>query len=437
MIRQIAIVGTGYVGLTTGACLASLGHNVVCADVDVEKVEQLRRAEVDILEPGLPELVAEGVAVGRLTFVVGAKRVFRASRPPIEAIFLCVPTPTGPDGAADLTAIESVIGEIREVLPQGCIVVNKSTVPVGTAARMERLLARKDISVVANPEFLSEGTAVRNFLYPERIVVGASNQHAAEGIAALYAKLGAPIVLTDTHSAELGKYAANCFLAMKLSYVNAIAELCERVGANVTDVTGSMGLDSRIGPAFLQPGPGWGGPCLPKDARALLQLASGMDLEFSLLEATITTNERQFARIVEKVRLAHGGTLAGARVGFLGLTFKAGTGDLRSSPALTVAQRLAAGGAVVQAYDPQVPVEKPGVTTGVRITSSPEAAAKNASVLVLLTEWPEFRKLDWPAIARQLDGKLVIDTRNHLDPEELAQAGLTWQGVGFGQATAC
>lgn len=435
-VRRIAVVGTGYVGLTTGACLGSLGHRVVCADVDVGKVERLRCGQVDILEPGLPELVTEGIASGRLEFVGGAAQVFTTSDPPVEVVFLCVPTPAGPHGATDLTAVASVIREVRELLPPGCVVVTKSTVPVGTAARVERLLDRQDVAVVSNPEFLREGTAVRDFLKPDRIVIGASNQNAAERVAGLYAKLGAPTVLTDTASAELAKYAANCFLAMKLSYVNALAEFCERVGADVGDVTEGMGYDRRIGQSFLRPGPGWGGSCLPKDTESLLRVALDVGLPFPLLEAAIATNERQFELVVDKVRWACGGTLTGARVGLLGLTFKAGTDDLRSSPAIEVARRLVGEGAAVQAYDPQVPTALPGVAKGVEVASSPAAAAKDASVLVLLTEWPEFRELDWSVIARRLKGTRIIDTRNHLDPAALSRAGLTWQGIGLGGVTS-
>ena len=303
--RRIAVVGTGYVGLTTGACLASLGHRVVCADVDAIKVERLRAGDIGIREDGLAELVNEGVAAGRLSFVVGAGAALKeleADGAPVEVMFLCVPTPMGVGGIADLNAVEAVIEETRAALPPGCVVVNKSTVPVGTAARTAELLERDDVGVVSNPEFLREGSAVRDFLNPDRIVVGSSQQDAAERVAALYARLGAPTVLTDAASAEMIKYAANCFLAMKLSYVNAMAELCERLDADIADVTEGIGYDKRIGQAFLSPGPGWGGSCLPKDTHALLQVADAADFEFRLLRATIDTNTRQFQRMVDKIR---------------------------------------------------------------------------------------------------------------------------------------
>ncbi|MBV9730593.1 MAG: UDP-glucose/GDP-mannose dehydrogenase family protein, partial [Pseudonocardiales bacterium] len=307
-VRRIAVIGSGYVGLTTGACLASLGHRVVCADVDEGKVAQLSAGELPILEPGLPELVAQGLAAGRLRFVVGAAAAVGQGPEAAEVMFLCVPTPMGAGGAADLSAVEAVVTEVRTLLPAGCVVVNKSTVPVGTAARTAQLLARPDVAVVSNPEFLREGSAVEDFLNPDRIVVGCDAQDAAERVAALYARLGAPTVLTDAASAELVKYAANCFLAMKLSYVNTIAELCERFGADVLDVTEGIGYDRRIGQAFLQPGPGWGGSCLPKDTHALLQVCAAVGFDFPLLQASLDTNTRQQHRMVEKVRDAVGGS---------------------------------------------------------------------------------------------------------------------------------
>ena len=290
--RHIAVVGTGYVGLTTGACLASLGHRVVCADLDAKKIEKLRAGEIGIQETGLAELVAEGLAAGRLSFVVGAGAALAelaGEDRAVQVVFMCVPTPMGVGGVADLSAVEAVVEEVRSMLPAGAVLVNKSTVPVGTADRTVELLDRPDIAVVSNPEFLREGSAVRDFLNPDRIVVGSSQPDAAERVAALYARLGAPTVLTDPASAEMIKYAANCFLAMKLSYVNALAELCERLGADIKDVTEGIGYDRRVGQAFLSPGPGWGGSCLPKDTHALLQVADAADFEFRLLRATIDT----------------------------------------------------------------------------------------------------------------------------------------------------
>ncbi|MDX3662009.1 UDP-glucose/GDP-mannose dehydrogenase family protein [Streptomyces sp. ID05-26A] len=427
-VRRIAVVGTGYVGLTTGACLASLGHRVVCADVDAGKVERLSRGEVDILEPRLAELVAEGLASGRLSFVLGAS----AAVADAEVVFLCVPTPMGVGGIADLHAVESVVDETRDLLPSGTVIVNKSTVPVGTSIRTAELLRRDDVAVVSNPEFLREGSAVHDFLNPDRIVVGCDQQDAAERVAALYARLGAPTVLTDAASAEMVKYAANCFLAMKLSYVNAVAELCERLGANITDVTEGMGYDKRIGQAFLNPGPGWGGSCLPKDTHAMLQVADAADFEFRLLRATIDTNERQRQRMVEKVRLAvtgkRGGSLSHVRLGLLGLTFKAGTDDLRDSPALAVAALLRQAGAELVGYDPAL---AGGTDLGpVSVVDDPYQAAKDVDALVVLTEWPEFRSLDWARLAETVRQPVVVDTRNLLDPDVIRRAGLTCTSLG-------
>ncbi|PVZ03899.1 UDP-glucose dehydrogenase family protein [Actinomycetospora cinnamomea] len=455
--RRVAVVGTGYVGLTTGACLASLGHQVVCADIDAVKVERLRRGVVDIVEPGLSELVSEQVSAGRLSFVVGAAQAVSAGFPgegagelDAEIVFLCLPTPMGVGGVADLRAVEAVVEETRDLLAPGTVVVNKSTVPVGTTVRTAELLDRADVSVVSNPEFLREGSAVHDFLNPDRIVVGCDTAEAAERVAALYARLGAPTVLTDAASAELMKYAANCFLAMKLSYVNAMAELCERVGADISDVTEGIGYDRRIGQAFLSPGPGWGGSCLPKDTHALLQVADAADFEFRLLRATIDTNTRQRQRIVDKVRAAvtgrRTGSLTRVRLGLLGLTFKAGTDDLRDSPALAIAALLRQAGADLVGYDPAlvaggsdgaVDGAVEGVAReveGVPLVSDPVEAAQGAEAVVVLTEWPVFRTLDWSAMAGVMKQPVVVDTRNLLDPATLRRAGLT--GIGLGRREA-
>jgi UDPglucose 6-dehydrogenase len=436
--RRIVVVGTGYVGLTTGACLASLGHRVLCADVDSSKVERLRAGKIDIREPGLAEMVGETVAAGRLAFVTGARTALEElaeDGSPCEVLFVCVPTPMGIGGIADLSAVEAVIEEVRTVLPPGAIVVNKSTVPVGTAERTAELLDRSDVAVVSNPEFLREGSGVYDFLHPDRIIVGSDAQDAAERVAALYARLGAPTVLTDWASAEMIKYAANCFLATKLSYVNAIAELCERLGADVADVTEGLGYDKRIGQSYLSPGPGWGGSCLPKDTSALLQLSDSVDFEFRLLRAAIETNTRQSQRIVEKIRGAvtgkRNGSLSRKRITLLGLAFKAGTSDLRDSPALAVAALLRQAGADLQAFDPAISSEAPGVDTDLlTVVDDPYVAAKDADALVILTEWPEFRGLDWPQLAGVVRRPLLVDTRNLVDPDVLRRAGFSWVAVG-------
>ena len=446
-----AVIGTGYVGLTTGACLASLGHRAVCSDVDAAKIARLSRGSVDIGEPGLPGLVADGLATGRLEFTASSPAAVEGA----DFAFLCVPTPMGPGGAADLGALESVLAEIGPVLPHGCVLVCKSTVPVGTCARVAELVGRPDVAVVSNPEFLREGSAVRDFLNPDRIVVGADSPRAADRVAALYALPDTPVVRTGPAAAELVKYAANCFLATKLSFANSLAELCERLGADIADVAEGMGHDRRIGHSFLRPGPGWGGSCLPKDTAALLRTAADADFDFEVLDAAVRANERQRARIADKVAECCG-PLEGARLGLLGLTFKAGTDDLRDSPALAVAAELAARGAELLACDPGVrdgstldgPVRDGPVLDGpdldgavrdgpvldgsvpVALVDDPYEVAKGADGLVLLTEWPQFRDLDWPRVAGLLAGRVVVDTRNHLDPRELRAAGIAWHGTG-------
>ncbi|MCP2237585.1 UDPglucose 6-dehydrogenase [Prauserella halophila] len=416
------MVGTGYVGLTTGACLASLGHQVTCADVDRVKVARLSAGRVDIVEPGLPELVSRGIAEGTLSFVVGAA----GAAVEADAVFLCVPTPMGAGGAADLRAVEEVVAELADHLPSGCAVVTKSTVPVGTTQRISALLGRTDVPVVSNPEFLREGSAVRDFLRPDRIVVGSETAEAARMVVDLYSALGAPSVVTDAASAELVKYAANCFLAMKLSYVNSVAELCERFGADIDSVTEGMGYDRRIGRSFLEPGPGWGGSCLPKDTSALLRMSESVGFGFDLLGAAAAENLAQRERVIAKIAKAVGGDLSGARIGLLGLAFKAGTNDLRDSPALGVASVLCAHGAEVAAYDPAIAEEQPGML----VVDSPYRAAKDADAVVVLTEWPEFRKLDWHVMAEAMHGDTVLDTRNLLDPTTVLSTGLSWQGIG-------
>ncbi|MEV6641573.1 UDP-glucose/GDP-mannose dehydrogenase family protein [Amycolatopsis sp. NPDC051371] len=429
MAEHIGIVGAGYVGLTSAACFARLGHRVTCVDADAAKVDQLGRGEVAIAEPGLPELVAQGLGDGTLTFTDAQAELYGA-----DLVFLCLPTPPDRDGRPDLGVLETVVAQLGRLLRPGCVVVTKSTVPVGTAARLPGLLRRDDLPVVANPEFLREGHAVEDFLHPDRVVVGTDppGSAAAHRVARLYEPSGAPLVTTDSASAELAKYASNAFLAVKLSYVNVLAELCERFGADVREVARTMGLDARIGPEFLAPGPGWGGSCLPKDTSALLHAAESAGIEFGILRDAVRVNTRQRARVMRAVRLAvtgsAAGSLAGARIGLLGLAFKAGTGDLRDSPALAVAAELARAGAELTAHDPAVGAV-PGLDV-VQVVDDPYLVAKDAAALVVLTEWPQFRDLDWSRLAASAAHAVVVDTRNLLDSGELAHAGFTHVGVG-------
>ncbi len=379
-----------------------------------------------VVEHGLGELLAEGLASGRLQFVVGAATAATDA----EFVFLCVPTPQDADGSADLSFVEAAAAEIEPVLGSGAIVVNKSTVPVGSTKVVERVLRRPDVRVVSNPEFLREGSAIDDFLHPDRVVVGADDREAAVAVAGLYASLGAQVVVTDPASAETIKYAANAFLATKLSFVNTIAAVCEGVGADVDDVVVGLGLDRRIGREFLRPGPGWGGSCFPKDTRALVRIAHDAGYRFELLEGVLAVNDAQFDRVVAKVRRAADGVLRGARVGVWGLTFKARTDDLRDSPAVTIVERLLALGVRVRIYDPTVHEPRPGVPDGVEICTDPYGAVDGAQVLLVLTEWDEFCDLDPVKTASLMTTPHVVDARNLLDRTTWQDAGFALQGIG-------
>ena len=421
-MSRIAVIGTGYVGLTAGACFAHLGHHVLCADIDADKVERLSRGEVPILEAGLPELVQEGLEARRLKFVLGAAKAASSC----EFAYLCVPTPQGPDGSADLTYLRQAAAEIGPVLLPEAVVVNKSTVPVGSTRVVEEVIARDDVAVVSNPEFLREGSAVRDFLHPDRIVIGSDDQHAAARVSDLFRTLNAPVIVTDPASAEMIKYASNAFLAAKLSFVNAVANVCEAVGADVRDVLLGMGYDKRIGFEFLKPGPGWGGSCFPKDVAALIHIAAEGGYDFALLRGVADVNREQFDRITEKVVEMAEGSVEGKTVAVWGLTFKARTDDLRQSPALEVIDRLRRRGAHVQAYDPAAhrPVD------GIAQCGDAYAACEGAAVLVVLTEWDEFRRLDFSKVASLLAHRKVVDARNLLDPAALRRLGFSYTGVG-------
>ena len=431
---SIAIVGTSYVGLTTGACLAQLGHQVTCADIDADKIELLNRGEIPIVEEGLADVVAAARAAGRLEFVLGAATAAAVA----DVVFLCVPTPQGEDGSADLSYIQAAATEIGPSLRPGSIIVNKSTVPVGSTRVVERAVRRDDVHVVSNPEFLREGTAVQDFLNPDRVVIGAADRTAAERVAALYDGLDVKILITDPASAETIKYAANGFLAMKISFVNAVAAMCEAVGADVAAVVEGIGSDTRIGPAFLNPGPGWGGSCFPKDSRALVRIAQDHGYNFSMMRGVIEVNDQQRSRMVDKVIRALDGhersVLSGSRVGVLGLTFKAGTDDLRDSPSIAVIRDLIHFGAEISAYDPTVvdPLHpaRAAALEGITLCTDPYAAAADADVVVILTEWPQFKELDMDKLATLMAGKAIVDTRNVLDPVAVRSAGLVYDGVG-------
>jgi UDPglucose 6-dehydrogenase len=426
---DVAVIGAGYVGLTTAACLAHLGHRVLCADIIPERVEALSRGDVPIVEQGLDQLVTEGLETGRLDFVLGAAEAARSS----EFVYLSVPTPQGLDGAADLSYIEAAAREIGPVLPAEAVVINKSTVPVGSTRVVEKELGRADVYVVSNPEFLREGSAVSDFLQPDRVVIGSDDQSAAIRVAALYVGVPAPLMVTDPASAETIKYASNAFLATKLSFVNAVAAVCEAVGADVNDVVLGMGYDQRIGHEFLKPGPGWGGSCFPKDSSALVRIAEEAGYDFGLLKGVIAVNDEQFDRVADKIESMVGGDLSACTVAVWGLTFKARTDDLRESPSLEVISRLLDRGATIQAHDPTVDVAPDGsVWDDIEIGADPYAVCDGADVLAVLTEWDDYRWLDFDKVADAMATPRVVDTRNLLERSGLLRRGFDYVGIGRG-----
>jgi UDPglucose 6-dehydrogenase len=424
---RVGVVGVGYVGLTTAVCVAAAALNTVAVDIDSERVRKLTAGIPVIDEPELPKLLRDGLARGVLAFSADFGAL--ADR---DVVFVCVPTPSADDGRADLGAVRSAVDRLRNVLRRGAIVALKSTVPVGTTSAMADRLRDKEIRVVSTPEFLREGRAVHDFRHPDRLVIGTHDESAAGVVQRSYGLGAEPVLRMSPESAELAKYASNAFLAVKLSYANSLATLCARVGADIGDVTGCMGADRRIGPDFLRPGPGWGGSCLPKDTAALLHTARRHGVSFVEVEAARRTNTAQAPRIATALRHRIGRPLTGCRITALGLTFKAATGDTRDSPALAACLKLAEDGAQVMGYDPQLPNLDPTALQRARVTAvdDPYRAAKAAEAIVVLTEWPQFRDLDWHAIARDAPLALVLDTRNTLDPAAVQAAGLAYLGNG-------
>ncbi len=428
--ETVAVIGAGYVGLPSAASLAHFGHHVTLAERDPERLAALRRGAMPIVEAGLDDLVAAAVASGNLSFTDSAADAVVGA----GFVFLCVATPQGPDGSADLSYVESAAKEVAAHLELGTIVVNKSTVPVGSATMVEQVIGRPDIVVVSNPEFLREGTAVHDSLHPDRIVVGAADTGAAARVGELFAPTGAPLIVTDPTTSETIKYASNAFLATKLSFVNALAGLCEEVGADARDVLLGLGYDKRIGFEFLRPGPGWGGSCLPKDTRALLHIAREAGYDFSLLAGAIASNDEQLSRVVSKVETACGGSVSGATVATWGLTFKANTDDRRDSPSLQIIHRLCELGATIRAFDPTVRAgggeDTPEDLQGLTLCADPYHAATGARVLVVLTEWDQFRWLDFSRVLAVMEESLIVDARNLLDPAALRRLGFGYTGIG-------
>ncbi len=418
--EPIGVVGLGWVGLVTAACLAELGHRVVAREIDAGKVEALRSGRLPFYEPDLAELVERNSE--RLEFTTELEPL-RSTR----LAFICVGTPPTPSGDADLSAVNAAVEELS--VEGGPALVMKSTVPVGTGNRVRS--SAPGTAYVSCPEFLQEGTAVKNFLEPDRVVIGADagDESAADSVADLYEPLGSPIVRTDVSSAEMIKLASNAFLATKISFINEIANVCDEVGADVTEVARGMGLDERIGPRFLNAGLGFGGSCFPKDTQALKILAGNSGYHFQLLSAVIEVNDLQKRRVLSKLT-RHLGSLSGKRIALLGVAFKPDTDDMREASSLVLASRLQGEGAQVSAYDPVAEEAARAQLPGVDIRGSASEALEGADGAVLVTEWPEFAEIDWAAAAKRMKTPLLVDGRNFLDPEELRAAGFTYEAIG-------
>lgn len=426
--ERIAVVGVGYVGATTAACMAELGHDVGVFDIDPAKVDAIASGRAPIFEAGLDELVARHTTSRRLRASMDLNEIVSSA----AFVFLCVPTPSGPDGSADLTYLEEASRMVGPLLMPGAVVINKSTVPVGSTQVVASQLNRDDVEVASNPEFLREGTAVRDFMAPDRVVIGSDRAEVATRVAALYESLGdIDFVHTDPASAELIKYASNAYLATRLSFINAVAEVCEALGGDISEVARGIGLDSRIGPEFLNPGPGWGGSCFPKDTRAMVAMADQAGFDFRFLRGVIESNEQQFELIAQRALEMAGVAPTDARIAVLGLAFKAGTDDVRNSPAVEIANRLVAAGATVTAHDPQSSAAVSGV---VQFGSAINAAA-HAHLLLVLTEWPEYSDLDPEALGAVMTNRAVLDTRDVIDARGFAAHGFAVRQVGRGLRT--
>ena len=431
---RIAVIGTGYVGLVSGACFADFGHHVTCVDTDEAKIAGLNAGRMPLWEPGLDTLVANNVERSRLCFTTDLEAALRG----VEAVFIAVGTPARRgDGHADLSFVYAAAGNIARALSGPAVVVTKSTVPVGTGDEIARILERNGApdgtTVASNPEFLREGAAIRDFKTPDRIVVGAEDDAAREALRAVYRPLflnNAPILFTGRRTAELIKYAANAFLATKISFINEIADLCEAVGAEVQDVARGVGLDNRIGSKFLHAGPGYGGSCFPKDTLALLQTASGAGVPMRIVSSVVAVNDARKAGMADRVRQALGGDVSGRRIAVLGLTFKPNTDDMREAPSLSLIPGLIERGAVVAACDPVGGEQARAMIPQLALAADPYEAAAGADALVIVTEWDEYRALDLTRIAGLMRGNVMVDFRNIYKCDEAIEAGLSYVGVG-------
>jgi len=431
---NICVVGTGYVGLVTGAVFADLGNDVVCVDNDAAKIADLDAGRMPIYEPGLEEMVARNVADGRLAFTTDLAAAVRRA----VIVFITVGTPAKPDGQTDLGAVEDVARGIAQAMERYTVVVNKSTVPVGTGDFVREVIERHQarpvpFDVVSNPEFLREGSAIEDTLRPDRIVIGAPTQQVAMTLLELYAPLERPMIITDVPSAEMIKYASNAFLSTKISFINAIANICELAGADVTQVMKGMGLDPRIGSAFLAAGLGYGGSCFPKDTDSLVHTAATLGYDFALLRAVVDVNRERAAHFVDVIAKAVG-PLDGRVIAVLGLAFKPNTDDMREASSLVLAARLQADGATVRAYDPIAEEQARKLMVGVDFADSAFEALDGADAAVIVTEWPEFSEIDWQAAASRMAGRLVVDGRNCVDPRGVTGAGLLYEGIGRASA---
>lgn len=432
--HNICVIGSGYVGLVTGACLAECGHRVICVDSDRTKIAALRAGKVPIYEPGLKPLIAKHKKAGTLAFETSIAAAMSRKGRPVEVIFVAVGTPPRADGSADLSSVETVAREVAQNLKAYTLIVDKSTVPVETGDWVAKTVARFNRSkipcdVASNPEFLSEGSAVHDFFHPDRIVLGVPSRRAEKLLRSVYAGIQAPVLVTDVKSAELIKHASNSFLATKISYANAIAVLCEKVGADVALVTQGMGMDRRIGPSFLRAGIGFGGFCFPKDLEAFRWIAKQKGYDFKLLEAVREINEQQKTWVVQKLE-EELWNLAGKRIALLGLAFKPDTDDLRFAPSLEIISRLQSHGAEVVAYDPIAMPRARRLLRGTHFAKNPYEAAAKADALALITEWAEFKKLDFARIKKLMRTPLLLDGRNLYDPAKMRALGFTYRGVG-------
>jgi UDPglucose 6-dehydrogenase len=431
---RVAMIGTGYVGLVSGACFADFGHTVTCIDKDVGKIERLKQGIMPIYEPGLDVLVASNVAAGRLAFDTDAREAIRSA----DAVFIAVGTPSRRgDGHADLSYVYAAAEEIAGLVEGYTVIVNKSTVPVGTGDEVDAIIRKTnpkaDVSVVSNPEFLREGAAIGDFKRPDRVVVGIEDERARVVMTELYRPLNlneTPIVFTNRRTSELTKYAANAFLATKITFINEMADLCEKVGADVQQVAKGIGLDKRIGSKFLHAGPGYGGSCFPKDTLALVRTATEAGAPVEIVETVVRVNDNRKRAMARKVMAALGGDVEGKTIGVLGVTFKPNTDDMRDAPSLDIIPALQAAGAHVRAFDPEGMEEAAKLLDGVTFTSDPYTALEGADVMVLITEWDQFRALDLERVKSILKSPIVVDLRNVYRPAEMAAAGFSYSSIG-------